>query len=145
MYKHILIPVDGSKCSEKALNHGLELAKSMGSEVKLLHILEDPLTIAYSLPETVSYRPELYAELKTAALAVLEYAQKKTLAQNINCETTLISDTNPAHAILEASKDADLIIMGTHGRKGLDRVVFGSVTEGVLRRTDIPALIIRCS
>ncbi len=144
MYKNILIPVDGSKCSEQALDHGLKLAKSLSSNISLLHILEDPLTIAYSLPETVSYRPELYAELKTAALAVLEYAEKKTKAAGIECTTSLISDVNPAHAILEASEDADLIIMGTHGRKGLDRVVFGSVTEGVLRRTNTPALIIRC-
>ncbi|HHO56701.1 MAG TPA: universal stress protein [Trueperaceae bacterium] len=145
MYKNILIPVDGSKCSQQALDHGLKLAKSVGASISLLHILEDPLTIAYSLPETVSYRPELYAELKTAALVVLEQAEQQTKAQGIDCISNLISDVNPAHAILEASKDADLIIMGTHGRKGLDRVVFGSVTEGVLRRTNTPVLILRCT
>jgi len=145
MYKNILIPVDGSKCSQEALEHGLKLAKTVGANISLLHILEDPLTIAYSLPETVSYRPELYSELKTAALAVLETAEKQTRAAGIDCVSELISDVNPAHAILEASKEADLIIMGTHGRKGLDRVVFGSVTEGVLRRTSTPVLILRCA
>jgi len=145
MYKNVLIPVDGSKCSQAALDHGVKLAKTVGANISLLHILEDPLTIAYSLPETVSYQPELYSELKAAALAILEKAEKQVRAEGVDCVSDLISDANPAHAILEASKEADLIIMGTHGRKGLDRFVFGSVTEGVLRRSDKPVLILRCA
>lgn len=144
MYKQILIPVDGSKCSNHALEHGIKLAQNLGSNIRLMHVLEDPLTVAYSLPETVSFRPELFAELKKAALDVLTQAETKVKAAGLECESKLISDNNPAHAILESSKDVDLVIMATHGRKGIDRVVFGSVTEGVLRRAKVPSLIIRC-
>jgi len=145
MYKQILIPVDGSDCSIHALEQGIKLAQILGSYIKLIHVLEDPLTVAYSLPETVSFRPELFAELKKAAQEVLTQAESKVNEAGLNCESKLISDNNPAHAILQASENADLVVMATHGRKGIDRVVFGSVTEGVLRRAKVPSLIIRCT
>ncbi|MGL4609264.1 MAG: universal stress protein [Trueperaceae bacterium] len=142
MYKRILLPIDGSECSKVALEHGLQLAKTFGAEVVLLHSVENPLTL-YAVPETIAYNKELFDTLKETGKKTLESA--KTLAdhQGVKATTNLVENARPLEAILEHLKTCDLVVMGTHGRRGFERWMLGSVAEGVLRHADKPCLMIR--
>ena len=130
MYKHILMPTDGSACSGGAIRQGLELARALGAEVTFLYALDDP--VLYT-PELASYGPEMFEDMKGAATEALARAQELAQKVGVTAKTRLIEHKTPVTAIHEAERDADLVVMGTHGRRGFDRVVFGSVAEGALR------------
>jgi nucleotide-binding universal stress UspA family protein len=142
MYRRMLLPVDGSECSKVALEHGFQLAKTLGSEVILLHAVENPLSV-YAMPETAAYSKELFDTLKENGRKTLESAKTLADQQGIKAETKLLENTKPLEAILDTLKNCDLVVMGTHGRRGFDRWMFGSVAEGVLRHADKPCLMIR--
>lgn len=143
MYKRILVPTDGSAHSTEAMRHALELARTLGSEVTFLYALEDPVTTTYTIPEAMPYQPELYDALKREAEAALQSALEEARAQGVRAKTALAEREDPVQAITEAQAEHDLVVMGTHGRRGFNRWMFGSVAEGVLRRATIPCLLIR--
>jgi nucleotide-binding universal stress UspA family protein len=128
MYHRILIPTDGSRCSEIAVRHGLELAKALGARVTFLYALEDPVATVYTIRE---------------AERALGQAQQAADTLGVPAETALAERQDPVRAILDAEAAHDLIVMGTHGRRGVSRLVFGSVAEGVLRQAERPCLLIR--
>ncbi len=143
MYKRVLFPVDGSPCSEQALREGLELAKSCGAEATVLFVIENPLLTLPMLPEGIPYEADLYEDLKKAGEEVLERARR--IAQEVGVPVdTILHEGQPVPTIVEFAKDHDLVVMGTHGRGGLEKLILGSVTEGVLHRTEKPVLVIRC-
>jgi nucleotide-binding universal stress UspA family protein len=145
MMRRILIPLDGSLCSKQAMKEGLALAKALSAEVTFLHVLSIEPSI-YSSSESLAYDPKLIENEKATARAILEEAKLAAEAALVKAETKLIEDgAKPAvKHILEAETAFDLVVMATHGRSGLDRLVLGSVTEGVLRRSSKPHLIVRC-
>ena len=144
MYERILVPVDGSPTSERALQEALRLAQQQDGRLELVHVLGD-----VRLMEANSYIN--YAEMKDAMTS----AGKKILAQTqmaaqqsgTAAEVKLLEagGTRIASAIVEEARQwqADLIVIGTHGRTGFSRVLFGSVAEGVMRTAHIPVLLIR--
>jgi nucleotide-binding universal stress UspA family protein len=142
MYQRILLPVDGSACSQAALAHGLRLAKTLGSQVILLHAVENPLTL-YAVPETIAYNKELYDTLKETGHQTLETARTLAESHGVEAEIKLLENSRVLEAILGALDGCDLVVMGTHGRRGFDRWMFGSVAEGVLRHATKPCLMIR--
>ncbi len=142
MFQRILIPTDGSPCSERAVRQGLELAKTLGAEVTFLHALENPLTF-YAAPEMVSYQPQLHDDLKKAAELALARAAEEAERLGVKATTRLIENRDPVNAIHEAEQEHDLVVMGTHGRRGVNRWMFGSVAENALRRAEKPFLMIR--
>lgn len=142
MYKRILLPVDGSECSKVALEHGLQLAKTLGSEVVLLHAVENPLSV-YAVPETLAYNKELFDTLKETGRKTLEAAQMLADEKGVKAETKFLESIAPIEAILGTLESCDVVVMGTHGRRGFDRWMFGSVAEGVLRHANKPCLMIR--
>ena len=143
MYGTILVPVDGSDCSKAAFQHAIQLAKTLGSKLSLLSAVEDPVQYVYGLPEVGAYLPELYADLKKAAQKTLSNFEQEANAAGLEVETILAEHSKPEDAILESEENYDLIIMGTHGRRGLNRMVLGSVAESVLRRSSKPHLFVR--
>ena len=143
MYRKILMPTDGSACANHAIEQGLELAQRLGSEVLFLHVLENPLTTGYATPETLPYSAQLYEDLKSAAKGVLDEAARKAADAGVTAETRLVENRDPVQAIHEAEEECDAVIMGTHGRRGFNRWMFGSVAEGALRRSSKPFLVIR--
>jgi len=148
MYQRILIPIDGSTCSQIALQHGLELAHALGATVTLLHVLENPLTtslVGWMAPSPVTYSYQLLQDLRQAAQAILATALQQATRLSVAATTVLIEEDFPAAAILQQAADHDLVVMGTHGRRGLDRLFVGSITEGVLRQIPTPLLIIRAA
>lgn len=142
--KRILIPTDGSACSERAVDQGLDLASQIGAEVTFLYALEDPLR-HYMAPEMISYQPQLYDELKRVAEEALSRAMEMAAAADVTARSCLVEHNDPVEAIHEAEDEHDLVVMGTHGRRGMNRWLFGSVAEGALRRSTIPYLLVRGS
>ncbi|HEX7001898.1 MAG TPA: universal stress protein [Trueperaceae bacterium] len=143
MFESILIPTDGSKTSEKAIEQGLALAKLSGGHVTFLHVLENPLTTGYATPESMPYAAQLYQDLRVSGKNILEASVAKARSMGVQATSKLVEDADPVGAITEASKDHDIIVMGTHGRRGFNRWMFGSVAEGALRRAEKPFLLVR--
>lgn len=143
MYKKILMPTDGSHSAKEAITKGLELAKLAGAEVTFMHILENPLTAGYATPETLPYSAQLYDDLKTSGVELLENAVRRAESEGLVATGVLVESGDPVQAIHTAEADHDLVVMGTHGRRGFNRWVFGSVAEGALRQSTKPYLLIR--
>ena len=143
MYKKILMPTDGSPSSELAIKQGLELAKLTGAEVTFLHTLENPLAAGYVAAANMAYSAELYEDLRNSANQLLEHVVAMALEKGVTAKGVLVEDVDPVQAIHEAEKDHDLVVMGTHGRRGFNRWMFGSVAEGALRRSTVPYLVVR--
>ncbi len=144
MYQRILIPTDGSPASDDAIQHGLALAKLAGAQVTFLFAIENPFTTTWSEVgfEDVASIERVSTELRALANRALEAAKKRASAEGVQSDGIIAEDARPADAILEVAKTHDLVVMGTHGRGGLERVLIGSVTERVVRGTQTPVLVI---
>ena len=143
MYERILMPVDGSSSAERAIDEGLRLASELGAAVIFLHAVEDPLAAGYATPESLPYAARLADDLKKEAERILDDAMARAERSGVRASRRLVEHRDPVDAIREAEADADLVVMGTHGRRGMQRWIFGSVTEGALRRAAKPFLIVR--
>jgi nucleotide-binding universal stress UspA family protein len=147
MYKHILIPTDGSRLSHRAVVAGVKLAQALGAQVTGLFAAPaaTPLVYRDSLPVGYGTQEENAALIKRASLrhlAVIEHAAK---AAGVPCETVCVTDDFPADAILAVAKrrKCELIVMASHGRRGLSGVLLGSETQKVLTHASIPVLVCR--
>jgi nucleotide-binding universal stress UspA family protein len=137
------MPTDGSNCSQQAIREGLEVAKNMGARVTFLYALENISSSFWISPESVPYGLELLEDLKRVGNEALSKASELAQAAGVEAETKLV-EARPVEAILDEAKNHDLVVMGTHGRSGLDRFMLGSVTEAVLHRSERPVLVLRC-
>ncbi len=144
MYQRILIPTDGSACAMNAVHEGLGLAKQLGAEVTFLYALENPLTTGTATPESLPYSAQLWEDLKQTADEALREAVNAAETVGVRAAAKRVDNQAPVTAILNALDDHDLVVMGTHGRRGFNRWMFGSVAEGALRRATKPFLLIRC-
>lgn len=149
MYARILIASDGSELAERALDHGLQLAKLAGSEVTIVTVTE-PVTIvgggyASIAGGVVDPLPELVEAQEKAARELLARAAKRAADQGVTAKTVLVDNTFAAEGIVATANQtgAELIIMGSHGRRGLNRLLLGSQTNNVLAHTKIPVLVTR--
>lgn len=133
--KKILVPVDFSDCSKKALQYAIPFARQFGADLKLLHVVEPYPAV----PEMSPYDFDNIADGK----AQLE-ALRQALGDAVPASTSLRAGM-PHMEIAEAAREfgIDLIILSTHGRKGLSRMVLGSTAEKVVRRAPCPVLIVR--
>jgi nucleotide-binding universal stress UspA family protein len=145
MYQRILVPVDGRVPSRSALQHALTLGRSSDAELRLAHVVAWPgwfLDLGES-PEIV------YDNLTRAGQSILEEAIDSARRSGVRASATLldISGSGVSRAIVEEATrwPADLIVMGTRGGRGLARLLFGSVVDGVIRTTPVPVLVIRAS
>lgn len=149
MYKRILIASDGSELADRALDHGLQLAKLAGSEVTIVTVTE-PVTIvgggyASIAGGVVDPLPELVEAQEKAARELLQRAAKRAADQGVTAKTVLVDNTFAAEGVVATANEigAELIIMGSHGRRGLNRLLLGSQTNNVLAHTKIPVLVTR--
>jgi nucleotide-binding universal stress UspA family protein len=143
-YKNLLVPTDGSDLSRKAILKAISLAKKFGSRVTVLHVEERPLTDG-GPPGVEVFQPsenELNAIFKKESDRIIE--ETKLIAKE-NKMTIYIIHTkgHAANEIIKASKDFDMILMGTHGRGGLTHLLIGSVAEKVARHACCPVMLIR--
>jgi nucleotide-binding universal stress UspA family protein len=141
MYKRILLPTDGSTTSNAALEEALKLAKTCGAVVRVIYVCEP---MSYVLAEGPV---DLAPAVRRQGEQILVEAAGRASAVGVSAETELIEsgDQRVAASIVEEAvhSGCDLIMMGTHGRRGFEHLVLGSVAEGVLRRATVPVLLLR--
>jgi nucleotide-binding universal stress UspA family protein len=141
----ILVPVDFSAHSEKAIRFATTLANKFGARVSLLHVVEDPfVTGAWQAEAFVANIPELLDDLKKASRAQLADLKKNLAAHGFLVETEVVTG-QPASTIVEyaAAGGFDVIVMGTHGRTGLSHAFMGSVAERVVQKAPCAVLTVR--
>lgn len=149
MYERILIATDGSELAGRALANGLELAKLVGAEVTILTVTEPAVVLGggYASMSGASFDPvpQLIEAQEDAARRLLELASEQAVAAGVEAKTVLVTDTFPADGITATAEriGAGLIVMGSHGRRGIGRLLLGSQTNSVLAHTQIPVLVIR--
>jgi nucleotide-binding universal stress UspA family protein len=144
MYKKILVAVDGSAPSLKGLDEAIRLAKAMGSELRLVHVVNEFIDGVYG---PAMYYEQVLTALKEAGTKILEKAVGTVRRAGLEPEHKLIEVVGRRIAeeiVKEATEwPADLIVLGTHGRRGLKRLALGSDAELVLRRSPVPVLLVR--
>jgi nucleotide-binding universal stress UspA family protein len=143
MYANILIPTDGSELAEKAVQHGIALAKAIGAKMTVLTVLP-PFHTLTTDAQMIEDTPAQYeARMLDRAKRILAAATGE--AAGIACETVHVSHEHPYLAIIDtaASKSCDLIVMASHGRHGISAIVLGSETVKVLTHSKIPVLVYR--
>jgi nucleotide-binding universal stress UspA family protein len=144
-YKRILVPVDGSATSTAGLNEALRLAKNQNAKLKLIHIV-DELMIFNTAESGLNIEPVLES-MKRGGQQILDRAAKLAAARGTRPETELRENVTGriADVLIDRAKRwrADLIVMGTHGRRGVNRLVLGSAAELVVRNSPVPVLLVR--
>jgi len=149
MYKHILVPTDGSALSDKAVEAAIKLASLLGARITAFHAMEPyPLQGAYAAEASgvAELQPEIFAERSEEyAKRVLASFKQAAAAAKVECATDYATSRSPSQAIVEKARAAtcDLIVMASHGRRGLEGFLLGSETQKVLTHSTIPVLVYR--
>jgi nucleotide-binding universal stress UspA family protein len=140
-FKHILVPTDFGESSEKALDVAVDLAKRYGAELTLLHTYEVPV---YAYPGMVYTAADLLTPMQDRAQAECDRVLK-ILRERVPSATAILRFGMPSQEIQEAIKEthADLVVMGTHGRRGVNHALIGSVAEKTVRLSPVPVLTVR--
>lgn len=135
--EQVLVAVDGSEHSNFAVDQAISLGGMCNSKIYLFSVVT-------LLPEYVGMAPDYVDNLTAQAKEYLEQARQKVDAAQISCETILRKGANPSEFILQEARDKqiDLIVMGTHGRSGLEKLFLGSVAQKVVGQAPCPVMII---
>jgi nucleotide-binding universal stress UspA family protein len=150
VFKRILVPIDGSPTSDRGLDQALKLARGQKAALCLLHIVDEHVIIQQAdVAATGTITENFLESLRDGGRKVLARAQARALKQRVRSKPVLVE--NIVHAVSDVIVDnarkwrADLIVMGTHGRRGITRMVMGSDAEGVVRNTPVPVLLVRAA
>lgn len=144
MFKHILVPVDGSATSLSAVAKAAELAKAFGSEVTAVYVL-DPYPFT-GVGADFAYGQAQYLSAATAEANKALEEVNQAMANSGVVVKTLVGEGHAVHeGIVRVGENvgADLIVMGSHGRRGLEKLVLGSVAQRVLQAAHVPVLVVR--
>jgi len=150
MYQHILIPTDGSELAERAVTHGLSLAKFLRAKLTVV-IVEEPVPTGWwsaaesRLADIADITAKYNEEINEHVASVLDRAANAAKQAGVLCKTIQVQDVQPYEAIIATATDrgCDLRVMASHGRSGLSAVVLGSVTNKVLTHTKVPVLVVQ--
>ncbi|WP_235537785.1 universal stress protein [Pelomonas sp. Root1217] len=146
MYQRILVPTDGSTTSEKGLTEAIAIAKLSGGRIRLVHVL-DALSVAIGGDGFGSYSTEFLPSLRDAGQEILTKARQRVEATGVEVDDALremLSGRVSDQVLQEAAAwEAELIVIGTHGRRGVRRMLLGSDAEQVLRQASVPILLVR--
>lgn len=145
MYDRILVPIDGSTTAQAGLRSAVTLAKRLGSHLVLLNVLDDfPLTVEWA--SAMSFEETLLI-MRKQAQEMLSGAKASVADEGVPVETVLkeIRQNTVADAIVEQARErnCDLIVMGTHGLRGLKRLTMGSDAELVVRASPVPVMLVK--
>ena len=146
MFKHILVPVDGSPTSMMAVSKAAGLAKAFGSAVTILYVI-DPYPFT-GVGADFAYGQAQYLSAATAeANTAVDAAKQRFAAAGVKVETRVVESHAIWRGVMEVAESlgVDLIVMGSHGRRGLEKLVLGSVTQSVLAHSKISTLVVRSS
>jgi nucleotide-binding universal stress UspA family protein len=146
MYQNILVAVDGSTSSQRALNEAIKMAKLGHGKVTALYVLDQSTAFTYA----GEYDPRAFFDaLRVDARRVLDEAQKRSTELGVACDAEMVETESIGEDVatclqrVTQRRRADLFVMGTHGRRGIRRLVLGSVAERFLRFSTCPVLLVR--
>ena len=146
MYQRILVPIDGSETSKRGLEEAIRLAKLTQGQLRIFHVV-DELSFALAMDAYAGYTGDWLKVLRENGKRILDEAKATAQAAGVPADIQLCdSFTGPVHHMVNAEAanwPADLIVLGTHGRRGVGRVVMGSSAEHVLRYAAVPVLLVR--
>lgn len=145
MYKHILCPIDGSPTSAYGMTHAIALAKDQDAQLHFLYVVDNYFPVVDATGD-VNYI-EITEKLREHGKSILSKAKETATLAGVNVNTKLVDSTGGQihKSILNAIKKchADLIVMGTHGLRGIERLVMGSDAETIARTSPVPVLLVR--
>ena len=138
MFKHMLLPTDGSELSESAIKTGVHLAKALGAKVTGLTVIPKP---SRSGERNLEGESSATGEINEHLLFVKIVAN----GNGVDCDAMLVRGDSPAEEIIRVADElrCDLIVMASHGRKGLEAILIGSQTQTVLTHSRLPVLVCR--
>lgn len=144
MFKHILVPIDGSPTSQLAIDKAISLAKAFGSQVTAIFVI-DPYPFTGVGTDFAYGQAEYLSAASAEANAAIQSAKAVFKAAAVDVDTAIVESNNAWRGIVQKSEScqADLIVIGSHGRSGLEKLVLGSVTQAVLSHTQLPVLVVR--
>jgi nucleotide-binding universal stress UspA family protein len=149
MYKHILLPTDGSRISGKAVKQCIQLAKSLGAKITAINvvlpyqqlIMDDGLMA----PTSVDFQKRFYEDSLKRSNLLVDKIKAEAKTAGVECEGIATTSSVPYEAIVKQARKSrcDLIVMASHGRKGLSSILLGSETSKVLTHSTVPVLVVR--
>jgi nucleotide-binding universal stress UspA family protein len=145
LFKHILVPTDGSDLAAKAVEGAMIFAKEIGAKITAMTVTE-PFHLLSVAPSQLEYTPNEYAKhAKAHAEKVLGAVSAAAKSAGVDCDTLHVEHEQVYQAIIDAveARKCDLIVMASHGRRGVSAVVVGSETVKVLTHSKIPVLVYR--
>lgn len=145
MYQSLLVPIDGSATAERGFQEAMALAERLQARLCLLHLIDESPFDMERAPATAYEQARLHWQ--RAGESLLAEAQQRARARGIECSTLLreAGQQGVAEAIIDTVRQCgcDMIVMGTHGRRGLSRLTLGSDAELVLRSSPVPVMLVR--
>ena len=148
-YKRILVPVDGSATSKAGLREAIALAKGQGASLLLVHVADQHYIALMGMESSAAGISEMMEGVKRAGRGILKSAQAAADKAGVKANSVLLETlTGPAADLIvkQAKKSgADLIVLGTHGRRGVRRLLMGSDAEQVVRNAPVPVMLVRSS
>ncbi len=146
MYQRILVPVDGSTTSNAGLDEAVMLAKPTGAHLRLVHVV-DEMPFALSAEGYSAMSSDVLGRLKEAGEELLAQSRARVAEQGIPVDAVLLDriDGRLSEHVVAQTKEwgADLIVLGTHGRRGVQRMLLGSDAEQIIRSATVPVLLVR--
>ena len=147
MFKHILLPTDGSSLSNKAVKRGIEFAGKIRARVTALHVMPEFKAFADEgfAPLSPALKKRLEDEAQARAMKLLDAVARQARARRVRCATLNVASDSPYQVIIATArrKKCDLIMMASHGRRGLSSLLLGSETAKVLLHAKVPVLVVR--
>lgn len=145
MHKKILVPTDGSDLSDIAIDEAADLAGQLDAEIVLFHVIPNFRVFTYDTDMLEDTRERYLKDSDQLARRILSRAETRAKDRGISCQSAIIRNDHPYEAIIEAAKEngCDLIVMASHGRKGVKGLFLGSETQAVLNHSSIPVMVCR--
>ncbi len=148
MFKHILLPTDGSKLADRAIVRGINLAKALGAKVTLLSVVPEFRMIAdesFAVPMSLQAKERYEKEAKQRAQKKLATISARMAKAGVQGAAVVVSSDLPYQQIIEVARKrkCDIVVMASHGRRGLTGLLLGSETVKVLTHSKIPVLVVR--
>ena len=147
MFRHIMLPTDGSKLSDRAVKIGIRFAGRIRARVTALHVVPAFQAIANEgfAPLSPALRKRLDDESRARAAKMLDAIARQARSKKVRCATLTVASDSPYREIIETArkKKCDLIMMASHGRRGLSSLLLGSETAKVLLHSKVPVLVVR--
>lgn len=148
MFKHILLPTDGSKLSDRAVQRGIEFAESIGAKVTAVHVIPEFRMMAdesFVLPTSAELKRRYDKEAKLRAQKMLDKIAARAKAAGVKYEGVCMMGDVPYEHIIDTAKKkkCDIIMMASHGRRGISGLLLGSEAAKVLTHSKIPVLVVR--